>query len=88
MPSLESILQNLEDSLQAMEATRQEKFRRKIDEKTRASFRIVLFIARISTSISKMIADNIGQDFLEQSLMISRGRTIDLGKPLGYFAIV
>jgi hypothetical protein len=64
VPSLGNLLQNLDESLHALKSTRQEKFRRTIDEKARASFRIVLFIARISTSISKMIADNIGQDFL------------------------
>lgn len=64
-PGLENLLQNLDDSLQAMESTPQEKYRRKIDAKSRTSFRIVLFIARMSTCISKMLADNFGQDFLE-----------------------
>ncbi|KAF5059531.1 hypothetical protein DSECCO2_335060 [anaerobic digester metagenome] len=65
VPSLESLFQNLDDSLKAMASTQQEKHRRKIDEKTRVSFRIVLFIARISTVISKMLYENLGQDFLE-----------------------
>jgi len=65
IPSLENLLLNLNDSLHAMESTPQEKYRRKLDEKTRASFRIVLFIARISTVISKMIAENLGLKFLQ-----------------------
>lgn len=65
IPSLENLLLNLNDSLHAMESTQQEKYRRKLDEKTRASFRIVLFIARISTVISKMLAENLGQEFVQ-----------------------
>lgn len=64
-PGLVNLLQNLDDSLQAMESTPQEKYRRKIDAKTRASLRIVLFIARVSTIISKMLAENLGQNFLK-----------------------
>jgi hypothetical protein len=65
IPSLENLLLNLNDSLHAMESTQQEKYRRKLDEKTRASFRIVLFIARISTVISKMLVENLGQEFVQ-----------------------
>lgn len=62
---MENLLLNLNDSLHAMESTQQEKYRRKLDEKTRASFRIVLFIARVSTVISKMLAENLGLEFLQ-----------------------
>ena len=65
IPSLENLLLNLNDSLHAMESTQQEKYRRKLDGKTRASFRIVLFIARISTVISKMLVENLGQEFVQ-----------------------
>ena len=64
-PSLENLLQNLDDSLQAMDSTHHEKYRRKVDDKTRMSFRIVLFIARISTAISKILAETFGHDFLK-----------------------
>ena len=64
LPSLENLIQNLTDSLQALKSTRQKNYRRKIDENTLSSFKLALFIALIATKISLLISQNLGQDFL------------------------
>jgi hypothetical protein len=63
IPSWASLLQNLNDSLTAMEHT-QSNHQRVVDAKSRDSFRTILFIARFSTSVFIGLERQFGLEFL------------------------
>lgn len=64
LPSWANLLQNLSDSLSAMEQTKSIAHKRSIDTKTRNCFRIILFLARFSTSIFVELEKQYGVEFV------------------------
>jgi hypothetical protein len=63
LPSWASLLQNLSDSLSALEQTKFACHKRSIDTQTRDSFKIILFLARLSTSVFIEIERQYGARF-------------------------
>lgn len=64
LPSWWSLLQNLNDSKTAMEQAESPLHQRTVDKHTMASFRIILFIARFSTSIFIELNRQFGTKFV------------------------
>jgi hypothetical protein len=83
LPSWGSLLQNLEDSFSAMQTAQSEQYRRNLDHNTKESFKIILFIARFSSSVFIEIERQYGSNYIheivshlkKQDLRLSRVHT-------------
>jgi hypothetical protein len=80
LPSWPSLLQNLIDSVSAMEQTTSSQHKRTINRDTLHSFKTVLFIGRFSTSIFMELERQFGKDYIIDIAMHLRRQDRRLGK--------
>ena len=84
LPTWFALSNNLQQSRYALNEATNLKYQRSISDKKFDSYKIVLFIARLSTSIFKMVEVTYGRDFLLELINQLRRQDRRLGKEHGY----
>ncbi|WP_394230282.1 hypothetical protein [Shewanella colwelliana] len=79
-PSWPNLLQNINDSIVAMEQTKSTMYKVVFDAKTQQNFKTILFIARFSTSIFIELERQFGRDFIVDITMQLRRQDRRLSK--------